>query len=295
MSMQCFYLFIMYIIDRGQQSNPLQPFRHVSLKTDICWFRGCVRLRDYVINGERYLSINEQHEFSYPGIRLMSRKLNETTMCVLQGSFILSFLSWDNTFPWNIKKYLTVWWLPYRLFQWRHHFVKLHPKYHDNGDSWCQVLLRLLWRIHPLCIERAYSPRVFPSCEVEIKTNHLMRLLVNINMLQIQNQYYSLSIVYELFLFIALENYLNVVEIKNRHIFTFYRQNSYFHLLWLTWKLYDFLQSDACFCFLDNSRLSELGKCYPQRCSGSKADFCGDSSIIAVVYQAGEANNEYKY
>lgn len=58
-----------------------------------------------------------------------------------------------------------------------------------------------------------------------------MRLLVNINMLQIQNQYYSLSIVYELFLFIALENYLNVVEIKNRHIFTFYRQNSYFHLL----------------------------------------------------------------
>lgn len=106
MSMQCFSLFIMYIIDRGQQSNPLQPFRHVSLKTDICWFRGCVRLRDYVINGERYLSINEQHEFSYPGIRLMSTKLNETMMCVLQGLFILSFLSWDNTFPWNIKKYL---------------------------------------------------------------------------------------------------------------------------------------------------------------------------------------------
>ncbi|XP_048761677.2 uncharacterized protein LOC125670512 [Ostrea edulis] len=46
------------------------------------------------------------------------------------------------------------------------------------------------------------------------------------------------------------------------------------------------LSSDACFCFLDNSRLSELVKCYPQRCSGSKADFCGDSSIIAVVYQA---------
>lgn len=54
-----------------------------------------------------------------------------------------------------------------------------------------------------------------------------------------------------------------------------------------TFELPTIPQNDRCICYGDSFTLSNIGRCLPQRCSGSGQDFCGGPGE-AVVYQTGK-------